>query len=158
MPCDASPRPAVILSPEEVLHFLDCVEAGKHRVIVTTCYAAGLRVSEAVQVRPNATATRGRPRISSEVRALIVRMSEENFLWGAPRIHGEPMKLGFDVSRATVSRYMPRRGYPLSQGWRTFLRNQGSDLLPLPLLCTCLYMASLLVRAAPLFAAMRLTL
>jgi Homeodomain-like domain len=67
----------------------------------------------------------GRPRISSEVRALIIRMSEENFLWGAPRIHGELMKLGFDVSQATVSRYMPRRSYPATQGWRTFLRNQA---------------------------------
>ena len=50
----------------------------------------------------------GRPRISSEVRALIVRMSRENFLWGAPRIHGELLKLGFHVSQATVFRYMPR--------------------------------------------------
>ena len=57
----------------------------------------------------------GRPRISSEVRALIVRMSQESFLWGAPRIHGELLKLGFDVSQATVSRYMPRRGYPPTQ-------------------------------------------
>jgi hypothetical protein len=48
----------------------------------------------------------GRPRISSEVRALITRMSQENVLWGAPRIHGELLKLGFDVSQATVSRYM----------------------------------------------------
>jgi hypothetical protein len=46
----------------------------------------------------------GRPRISGEVRALIVRMSRENFLWGAPRIHGELPKLGFVVSQATVSR------------------------------------------------------
>jgi hypothetical protein len=67
----------------------------------------------------------GRPRISSEVRALIVRMSQENFLWGAPRIHGELLKLGFHVSQATVSRYMPRRGYPPTQTWRTFLRNQA---------------------------------
>src|SRR5215470_10021922 len=55
-------------------------------------------------------------------------LSEENFLWGAPRIHGELMKLGFDVSQATVSRYMPRRGYPPTQGWRTFLRNQASAI------------------------------
>ena len=48
----------VVLSPEEVLHFLDCVERGKHRVILTTCYAAGLRVSEAVQLRPNAIDSR----------------------------------------------------------------------------------------------------
>ena len=54
----------------------------------------------------------GRPRIRSEIRALIVRMSRENVLWGAPRIHGELLKLGFDVSQATVSRYMPRRSYP----------------------------------------------
>jgi hypothetical protein len=67
----------------------------------------------------------GRPRISGEVRALIVRMSQENFLWGAPRIHGELLKLGFDVSRATVSCYMPRWGYPPTQTWRTFLRNQA---------------------------------
>src|SRR5262249_21833221 len=67
----------------------------------------------------------GRPRISSEVRALIVRMSQENFLWGAPRIHGELLELGFDVSQATVSRYMPRRGYPPAQTWRTSLRNQA---------------------------------
>ena len=66
----------------------------------------------------------GRPRIDSEIRALILRMSKENFLWGAPRIHGELLKLGFDVSQATVSRYMPRRSYPPSQSWRTFLRNQ----------------------------------
>jgi hypothetical protein len=52
-------------------------------------------------------------------------MSRENFLWGAPRIHGELLKLGFDVSQATVSRYMPRRSYPPTQSWRTFLRNQA---------------------------------
>jgi hypothetical protein len=65
----------------------------------------------------------GRPRISSEVRALIVRMSEENFLWGAPRIHGELMKLGFDVSQDPVTCH--GGGYPPTQGWRTFLRNQA---------------------------------
>jgi hypothetical protein len=55
-------------------------------------------------------------------------MSQENFLWGAPRIHGELLKLGFVVSQATVSRYMPRRGYPSTQSWRTFLRNQAFAL------------------------------
>jgi len=52
-------------------------------------------------------------------------MSRENFLWGAPRIHGELLKLGFNVSQATVSRYMPRRSYPPTQSWRTFLRSQA---------------------------------
>jgi hypothetical protein len=67
----------------------------------------------------------GRPKISSEVRVLIVQMSRENFLYGAPRIHGELLKVGFNVSQAIVSRYMARRGYPPTQTWRTFLRNQA---------------------------------
>jgi len=49
----------------------------------------------------------GRPRVSDEVRYLIARMAGENFLWGAPRIHGELLMLGFTVSQATVSRYLP---------------------------------------------------
>jgi hypothetical protein len=67
----------------------------------------------------------GRPRIDREIRDLIARMSRENFLWGAPRIHGELLKLGIDVSQATVSRYMPRRNGRPSPSWRTFLRNQA---------------------------------
>jgi hypothetical protein len=66
----------------------------------------------------------GRPRISREVRSLIARMAHENFLWGAPRIHGELLMLGFTVSQATVSRYMPARSRRPTQSWRTFLRNQ----------------------------------
>jgi len=68
----------------------------------------------------------GRPRVSSEVRHLIVRMARENFLWGAPRIHGELLMLGFSVSQATVSRYLPAPGRRPKQSWRTFLRNQAS--------------------------------
>ena len=67
----------------------------------------------------------GRPRVSSEVRHLIVRMARENFLWGAPRIHGELLMLGFSVSQATVSRYLPRRSRRPGPSWRTFLRNQA---------------------------------
>ena len=67
----------------------------------------------------------GRPRISSEVRRLITRMARENFLWGAPRIHGELLMLGFSVSQATVSRYMPARSRRPEQSWRIFLRNQA---------------------------------
>src|SRR5246500_400478 len=65
----------------------------------------------------------GRPRIGKEVRDLIRRMSIENSLWGAPRIHGELLKLGINVAQSTVSIYMvPRQGRPL-QMWKTFLRN-----------------------------------
>jgi hypothetical protein len=68
--------------------------------------------------------TAGRPRVNTEIRKLIKRMAGDNVNWGAPRIHGELLKLGFSVSEATVSRYMPRRGSkPPSQTWRTFLRN-----------------------------------
>jgi hypothetical protein len=68
----------------------------------------------------------GRPRVSSEVRYLIARMARENFLWGAPRIHGELLMLGFSVSQATVSRYLPAPGRRPTPSWRTFLRNQAS--------------------------------
>jgi len=56
-------------------------------------------------------------------------MARENPTWGAPRIHGELLKLGFEVSEATVSRYMPRRRTPPSQSWRSFLRNHALDLV-----------------------------
>src|SRR6516164_7315821 len=77
--------------------------------------------------------TGGRPRIESELRVLIRRMSIENPLWGAPRIHGELLKLGFEVAQSTVAKYMARRCGPPSQGWRTFLRNHASDIAAMDL-------------------------
>jgi hypothetical protein len=71
----------------------------------------------------------GRPRTSREIRELIQRMSRENPLWGAPRIHGELLKLGIDVSQATVTRYMVRHPKPPSQTWRTFLDNHSGCLV-----------------------------
>src|SRR3974390_2191720 len=70
----------------------------------------------------------GRPRIESELCALIRRMSIENPLWGAPRIHGELLKLGFEVAQSTVAKYMAKRPGPPSQGWRTFLRNRIGNI------------------------------
>jgi transposase InsO family protein len=69
----------------------------------------------------------GRPPIEAELRALIRQMSTENWLWGAPRIHGELLKLGFSVAQSTVARYMVKRRGPPSQGWKTFLRNHAPD-------------------------------
>jgi len=66
----------------------------------------------------------GRPKVSSEVRHLIAQMARENFLWGAPRIHGELLMLGFSVSQATVSCYLLVGTRP-TPSWRTFLRNQA---------------------------------
>lgn len=71
----------------------------------------------------------GRPAVAPGVRALIARMREANPLWGAPRVHGELLKLGIDVSEATVSRYMVRPSKPPSQTWRTFLTNHADELL-----------------------------
>jgi hypothetical protein len=71
----------------------------------------------------------GRPRIESDDRDLIRRMSTENRLWGAPRLHGELMKLGIAVSERTVSRYLPDRTRGRSQTWRTFLTNHVGDLM-----------------------------
>ena len=69
----------------------------------------------------------GRPRIDSEVQSLIRRMAAENLLWGAPRIHGELLKLGISVSERTVSRYLQGRKTAPSQSWRTFLANEFSQ-------------------------------
>ena len=75
----------------------------------------------------------GRPRIETELRALIRRMSIENPLWGAPRIHGELLKLGFEVAQSSVAKYMVKRRGPPSQGWRTFLHNHAPDIAAMDL-------------------------
>jgi transposase InsO family protein len=71
----------------------------------------------------------GRPKLALKVRDLIRQMSEANPLWGAPRIHGELLKLGITVSQAAVSKYMVRRRKPPSQTWRTFLKNHSNDIV-----------------------------
>ena len=71
---------------------------------------------------------RGRPKLSVEIRELIRRMSRENPIWGAPRIHGELLKLGFDVSEATVAKYIIKRRHPPSPTWRAFIRNHFSEI------------------------------
>ena len=75
----------------------------------------------------------GRPPISAELRALIRRMSLENVLWGAPRIQGELLKLGFSVAQSTVARYMVKTDDPSGQGWSTFLRNHAPQIAAMDL-------------------------
>ena len=70
----------------------------------------------------------GRPSVDREVRKLIRQMSTANPLWGAPRIHGELIKLGIEVSQATVAKYMVRRRGTPSPTWRSFLRNQAQGI------------------------------
>src|SRR6202047_2406647 len=75
----------------------------------------------------------GRPKIDREIRDLIRRMSKENSLWGAPRIHGELLMLGIEVAQSTVARYMTRRQGPPSQDWKTFLRNHAAGIASIAL-------------------------
>jgi transposase InsO family protein len=93
----------------------------------------------------------GRPQIDDELRALIRRMSMENPLWGAPRVHGELLKLGFEVAQSSVAKYMVKRRGPPSQGWRTFLRNHAPniaamDLFVAPTVCFDLFYTFIIVR------------
>ncbi|MCA6112847.1 hypothetical protein [Bradyrhizobium cenepequi] len=60
-------------------------------------------------------------------------MSVENALWGAPRLHGELLKLGFEVAQSSVAKYMVKRRGPSHQGWRIFLRNHAPDIAAMDL-------------------------
>jgi hypothetical protein len=71
----------------------------------------------------------GRPAVAKEVRQLIRTMSRENPLWGAPRIHGELLKLGIDIGETSVSKYLVRRHQSPSQTWRTFLDNHVKSMV-----------------------------
>ena len=75
----------------------------------------------------------GRPTVSLEIRRLIREMSLANPLWGAPRIHGELLKLGIEIGQTSVAKYMARRRAPPSQGWRTFLRNHADGIAAMDL-------------------------
>ena len=75
----------------------------------------------------------GRPGTPTEIRQLIRQMSIANPFWGAPRIHGELLKLGIDVSQTTVAKYMAKARRPPSQGWRTFLHNHADGIASMDL-------------------------
>jgi transposase InsO family protein len=93
----------------------------------------------------------GRPRVPLEIRKLIRDMSLANPLWGAPRIHGELLKLAIAVSQTSVAKYMAKRRRPPSQGWRTFLCNHADgiasiDLFVVPTLSFSLLYGFLVLR------------
>jgi transposase InsO family protein len=92
-------------------------------------HRAGFRAYWRWKSRPRG----GRPGTSAEIRCLIREMSVANPLWGAPRIHGELLKLGIDVGQTTVAKYMARRRMPPSQGWKTFLRNHADGIASMDL-------------------------
>ncbi len=84
---------------------------------VVRWHRAGWRLYWRWKSRPKKN---GRPPAEREIRELVRRMAEENPTWGAPRIHGELLKLGLKVAQSTVSRYMPKRRKPASETWRQF--------------------------------------
>ena len=93
----------------------------------------------------------GRPRVPLEIRRLIREMSLANPLWGAPRIHGELLKLGINIGQTSVAKYMARRRRPPSQGWKTFLHNHADgiasmDLFVVPTLAFWLLYGLLILR------------
>lgn len=75
----------------------------------------------------------GRPKVDKDIRDLIREISLANPLWGAPRIHGELLKLGIEVAQSTVSKYMPEGGRPSGQTWWTFLRNHADGIASIDL-------------------------
>jgi transposase InsO family protein len=75
----------------------------------------------------------GRPTVAVEIRRLIREMSVANPLWGAPRIHGELLKLGIEIGQTSVAKYMVRRRHPPSQGWRTFIHNHAEGIAAMDL-------------------------
>ena len=75
----------------------------------------------------------GRPKLPFDIRTLIRDISLANPLWGAPRIHGELLKLGITIGQTTVAKYMGRNRRPPSQGWKTFLRNHADGIASLDL-------------------------
>src|ERR1700692_4969344 len=110
-------------------------------------HRAGFRCYWRWKPRPHG----GRPQIDTELRVLIRRISVENPLWGAPRIHGELLKLGFEVAQSSVAKYMAKRRGPPRQGWRTFLRNHATrtdtmDLFVVPTIGFDLLYAFVIVR------------
>jgi len=98
----------------------------KASTVVIGWHRKGFRLFWAWKIRHGKP---GRPAVPKEVRQLIRTMSRENPLWGAPRIHGELLKLGIDIGETSVSKYLGRRHKPPSQTWRTFLNNHVKSLV-----------------------------
>jgi transposase InsO family protein len=108
-----------------VLNALTIIE----RQTVVRWYRAGFRLFW----RWKSRRPRGRPKVALEIRQLIRNLSLINPPWGAPRIHGELLKLGIDVGQTSVAKYMMQRRRPPSQGWKTFLRNHADGITSMDL-------------------------
>src|SRR6476620_12419150 len=92
-------------------------------------HRAGFRLYWRWKSRPRG----GRPPVPLEIRRLVREMSIANPLWGAPRIHGELLKLDIAIGQTSVAKYMAKRRGPPSQGWKTFLRNHADGIVAIDL-------------------------
>src|ERR1700676_1549331 len=107
---------------------LDALKIVKPETVIRW-HRAGFRAYWRWKSRPHG----GRPKTPLEIRHLIREMSLANPLWGAPRIHGELLKLGIDAGQTTVAKYMARGRRPPSQGWKTFLHNHADGIASMDL-------------------------
>src|SRR5271167_1828507 len=107
---------------------LDALQIIKPETVIGW-HRAGFRTYWRWKSRPRG----GRPKTPHEIRQLIRDMSIANPLWGAPRIHGELLKLGIDVGQTSVAKYTAKPRRPPSQGWRTFLRNHADGIASMDL-------------------------
>jgi len=121
-----SDRALLVLMTRLWPNLLDAVQVVQPETVLRWHRAGGFRALWRWKSRKRA----GRPRIDRGLRDLIRRMSMENPLWGASRIHGELLMLGFEVAQSTVSKYMGRvrSPKPPSQSWKTFLRNHAEAI------------------------------
>jgi transposase InsO family protein len=125
---------------------LDALNVLKPETVIRW-HRAGFRAYWRWKSRPHG----GWPRTSADIQQLIREMSLVNPFWGAPRIHGELLKLGIDVGQTSVAKYMAKRRRPPSQGWRTFLRNHADaiaamDMFVVPTISFRLLYGLLIVR------------
>src|SRR6202047_3513701 len=107
---------------------LDALKIVKPETVIRW-HRAGFRAYWRWKSRPRG----GRPKTPLEIRHLVRKMSLANPLWGAPRIHGELLKLGIDVGQTTVAKYMARGRRPPSPGWKTFLHNHADGIASMDL-------------------------
>src|SRR5512138_1820242 len=107
---------------------LDALKIVKPETVIRW-HRAGFRAYWRWKSRPRG----GRPTTPAEIRQLIREMSLANPLWGAPRIHGELLKLGIDIGQTSVAKYIERRRGPPSPGWKTFLRNHADGIAAMDL-------------------------
>ena len=109
-------------------NILDALKIVKPETVLRS-HRGGFRAYWRWESRPRG----GRPSTPAEIRDLIREMSIANPLWGAPRIHGELLKLGIDVGQTTVAKYMAKTTRPPSQGWKTFLVNHADGIASMDL-------------------------